>query len=125
LDEILVVLISEMGRSRVVPNAGRDHWTAAYSVMLAGGGLTRGQILGSTTSKGEWPGKRPVTVPEILATVYHRLAIDPNTMLYDAQKTDPPLARRGQADCRTDRLKSDLEGFRTAIAASATHHVRP
>jgi uncharacterized protein (DUF1501 family) len=86
LDEILVVLISEMGRSRVVPNAGRDHWTAAYSVMLAGGGLTRGQVLGSTTSKGEWPGQRPVTVPEILATVYHRLGIDSNTLLYDAQK---------------------------------------
>jgi hypothetical protein len=91
LDEILVVLISEMGRSRLGPNGGRDHWTAAYSVMLAGGGLTRGQVLGSTTSKGEWPGKRPVTVPEILATVYHQLGIDPNTMLHDEQKRPIPI----------------------------------
>jgi hypothetical protein len=91
LGEVLVVLISEMGRSRLGPNGGRDHWTAAYSVMLAGGGLTRGQVLGSTTSKGEWPGRRPVTVPEILATVYHQLGIDPNTMLYDEQKRPIPL----------------------------------
>jgi hypothetical protein len=91
LDEVLVVLISEMGRSRLAPGGGRDHWTAAYSVMLAGGGLTRGQVLGSTTSNGAWPGKRPVTVPEILATVYHQLGIDANAMLYDEQKRPIPL----------------------------------
>jgi uncharacterized protein (DUF1501 family) len=92
LDEVLVVLISEMGRARLGPGGGgRDHWTAAYSVMLAGGGLTRGQVLGSTTSNGAWPGKRPVTVPEILATVYHQLGIDPNTMLYDEQKRPIPM----------------------------------
>jgi uncharacterized protein (DUF1501 family) len=90
LDEVLVVLISEMGRSRL-GSGGRDHWTAAYSVMLAGGGLTRGQVLGSTTSKGESPGKRPVTVPEILGTVYHQLGIDPNALLHDEQKRPIPI----------------------------------
>jgi uncharacterized protein (DUF1501 family) len=86
LDEVVVVLASEMGRSpRISGQAGRDHWTHAYSVMIAGGGLSRGQVLGETTSKGEWPGRRPVTVPEILATVYHRLGIDPNTILHDEQ----------------------------------------
>jgi hypothetical protein len=91
-----MVLISGMGRSRLFQNdgRGRDHWTAAYSVVLAGGGLTRGQVLGSTTSNGAWPGKRPVTVPEILATFYHRLGIDPNTMLYDEQKRPIPLLLR-------------------------------
>jgi hypothetical protein len=87
LDDVLVVLASEMGRSpRVVAQAGRDHWTYAYSVMMAGGGLTRGQVLGETTSKGERPGKRPVTVPEILATIYHQLGIDPNAILRDEQR---------------------------------------
>jgi hypothetical protein len=87
LDDVLVVLASEMGRTpRVVAQAGRDHWTYAYSVMLAGGGLTRGQVLGETTSKGERPGKRPVTVPEVLATVYQQLGIDPNTILHDEQR---------------------------------------
>ncbi len=91
LDEVLVVLISEMGRSRVDPKGGRDHWTAAYSVLLAGGGLTRGQVLGSTTSNGAYPGTSPVTVPELLATVYHRLGIDPNTLLHDREKRPIPL----------------------------------
>jgi uncharacterized protein (DUF1501 family) len=87
LDEVLVLLISEMGRTPIITrDAGRDHWTNAYSVMMAGGGLTRGQVLGSTTRKGEWPGDRPVTVPEILATVYQQLRIDPNTMIYDEQR---------------------------------------
>jgi hypothetical protein len=86
LDEVVVLLASEMGRApRITGNAGRDHWTYAYSIMIAGGGLTCGQLLGETSSKGEWPNKRPVTVPEILATVYHQLGIDPNSLLHDEQ----------------------------------------
>jgi uncharacterized protein (DUF1501 family) len=93
LDEVLVLVLTEMGRTPVISrgNAGRDHWTAAYSVLLAGGGLTRGQVLGSTTEGGRLPGSRPVTVPEILATVYHRLGIDPNTLVRDAQQRPVPI----------------------------------
>lgn len=92
LDEVLVLLISEMGRAPIINrDAGRDHWTQAYSVMMAGGGLTRGQVLGSTTRKGEWPSDRPITVPEILATVYHQLRIDPNTVVYDEQRRPIPI----------------------------------
>ena len=87
LDEVVVVLASEMGRApRISGNAGRDHWTYAYSIMLAGGGLTSGQVLGETTRHGAWPNRRPVTVPEVLATVYHQLGIDPNSLLYDEQR---------------------------------------
>ena len=86
LDEVLVLVSSEMGRTPAINrSAGRDHWTYAYSVLLAGGGLTRGQVVGSTTSLGEWPSSRPISVPEILATVYDRLGIDPNTLLNDEQ----------------------------------------
>jgi uncharacterized protein (DUF1501 family) len=92
LDEVVVVLASEMGRApRISGQAGRDHWTYAYSVLIAGGGLTRGQVLGATTSKGEWPGQRPVTVPEIHATIYQQLGIDPNTILHDELKRPIPI----------------------------------
>jgi uncharacterized protein (DUF1501 family) len=92
LDEVVVLMAGEMGRTPLINGgAGRDHWTFAYSVMLAGGGLTRGQVLGSTTSKGERPGQRPVTPQELLATVYQQLGIDPNTMLYDEQKRPIPI----------------------------------
>lgn len=92
LDDVLVLVAGEMGRTPAInKDAGRDHWTSAYSVMLAGGGLTRGQVLGSTTSKGEWPRQRPVTVTEILATLYHRLGVDPNTLLRDSQDRPVPI----------------------------------
>jgi hypothetical protein len=96
LDEVIVVLASEMGRApRISGQAGRDHWTYAYSVMMAGGGLTRGQVLGETTSKGEWPGERPVTVPEMHATIYHLLGIDPNGILQDKLGRPIPILPEG------------------------------
>src|SRR5262249_48515596 len=86
LDEVLVLVAGEMGRTPVVnSSAGRDHWTSAYSVFLAGGGLTGGLVLGSTTPDRRYPRSRPVTVPEILATLYQRLGVDPNTLLTDSQ----------------------------------------
>lgn len=92
LDEVIVLVASEMGRApRIGADAGRDHWTYAYSVMIAGGGLTRGQVLGSTSRKGERPENRPVTVPEILATIYHQLGIDPNTQIRDGENRPVPI----------------------------------
>jgi hypothetical protein len=64
-------------------------------MMLAGGGLTRGQVLGSSTRHGERPGNRPVSVPEVLATVYQQLGIDPNTLLADEQKRPIPVLPDG------------------------------
>jgi uncharacterized protein (DUF1501 family) len=97
LDEVVVVLSSEMGRApRISGQAGRDHWTYAYSVMMTGGGLTRGQVLGETTSKGEWPGRRPVTVPEIHATIYDQLGIDPNVILRDELGRPIPILPDGK-----------------------------
>ncbi|MBI1914983.1 MAG: DUF1501 domain-containing protein [Planctomycetes bacterium] len=92
LEDILVLVISEMGRTPLVnKQAGRDHWTAAYSVMMAGGGLTRGQVVGSTTSGGQEPSSRPVTVSEILATVYHQLGVDSGVVVYDQQQRPVPI----------------------------------
>jgi uncharacterized protein (DUF1501 family) len=92
LDEVLVLVAGEMGRTPLVnASAGRDHWTTAYSVFVAGGGLTRGQVLGSTTADGRYPNSRPVTVHEILATVYQQLGVDPTGLLQDAQGRPIPI----------------------------------
>jgi len=86
LDDTLVVLMGEMGRTPTMSNrAGRDHWPDAYSVMMAGGGLTQGQVLGSTDRLGAYPDHRPVHLTEILATMYYQLGIDPDTILHDLQ----------------------------------------
>ena len=97
LDEVLVLVAGEMGRTPVVNDAaGRDHWTTAYSVFMAGGGLTRGQVLGSTTPDARYPASRPVTVHEILATVYQQLGVDPETLLTDALGKPIPILPEGR-----------------------------
>jgi uncharacterized protein (DUF1501 family) len=97
LDEVLVLVAGEMGRTPVVNGAaGRDHWTTAYSVFLAGGGLTQGQVLGSTTPDARYPASRPVTVHEILATVYQQLGVDPSTLVTDALGRPVPILPEGR-----------------------------
>jgi hypothetical protein len=92
LDEVLVLVSSEMGRTpKINKDAGRDHWTSAYSVLMAGGGLTRGQVLGRTSSQGERPVDRPVAVPDILTTIYRQLGIQPNVLLHDEQGRPVPI----------------------------------
>jgi len=85
LDDTLVIMMGEMGRTPIINNrGGRDHWPDVYSVMMAGGGLSRGRIVGNSTRGGEKPGDRPVHVTEVLATMYGQLGIDPELRLPDA-----------------------------------------
>ena len=52
LDETLVVLLTDFGRTpRINSAAGRDHYPSVYSVALAGGGIRGGQVYGSSDSK--------------------------------------------------------------------------
>lgn len=97
LDEVLVVVAGEMGRTPVVNSAaGRDHWTTAYSLFMAGGGLTRGQVLGSTTADARYPASRPITVHEVVATVYHQLGVDPNEVIFDSLGQPIPILPEGR-----------------------------
>lgn len=86
LDDTLVLMMGEMGRTPVINNNnGRDHWANVYSALIAGGGLTRGQLLGSSTRDGGLPLERPVHVQELLATLYTQLGIDPELRLPDRE----------------------------------------
>jgi hypothetical protein len=77
LDSTLVMVTSEFGRTpKVNENAGRDHWARVYSLVLAGGGITRGQIYGASNATASEPDRDAVTVEDFLATVYHQLGID-------------------------------------------------
>lgn len=58
------------------PDGGRDHWPNVMSVLLAGGGLKMGQVVGSTTSKGEELKSGRYQVKNVLATVYHAPGVD-------------------------------------------------
>jgi hypothetical protein len=73
---VLVLVWGEFGRTpRVNPRGGRDHWGAAMSVVLAGGGIKTGQVIGATNSRGESP-LDPLWPQDVLATVYRHLGID-------------------------------------------------
>ncbi len=77
LDSTLVILMGEFGRTPKLNSiGGRDHWPRAMSVLLAGGGVKRGQVVGETDAYGELPAERPVLPEDLLATVYALLGID-------------------------------------------------
>jgi len=82
--DVLVVAMGEFGRTpRVNKSAGRDHWGSVMSVLMAGGGLKTGQVVGSSTDKGETPHDRPYRPENILAMIYRHLGIDPANSFLD------------------------------------------
>ncbi len=86
LDETLVLVLSEHGRTPQINKAsggGRDHWSKVYSVMMAGGGVKRGNIVGASDKIGGEVADRPVSPKDILATAYHLLGIDLDSTMPD------------------------------------------
>jgi uncharacterized protein (DUF1501 family) len=82
LESTIVTVTSEFGRTpKINENGGRDHWARVFSQVIAGGGITRGQIYGSTNSTASEPENNPVQVEDFLATVYTQLGIDPTIRL--------------------------------------------
>ncbi|MDA1014388.1 MAG: DUF1501 domain-containing protein [Planctomycetota bacterium] len=83
-DDTTVLICSEFGRTpKINGNAGRDHWPPASCAVMAGGGMTTGQVIGSTTADAGHPDKRPVKYQEIMATLYHNLGLDPKGFVRD------------------------------------------
>lgn len=66
------------------------------SVLLAGGGLRVGQVIGSSTAKGEVPKDRPIEPYDVLATMYRHLDIDPHKTFSDHAGRPMPLLHEGQ-----------------------------
>jgi hypothetical protein len=78
LDSTLIVWMGEFGRTpRINGNQGRDHYPAAWTSVLAGGGLRGGQVVGRTSADGMRVEERPVAVADLLSTICLSLGIDP------------------------------------------------
>jgi uncharacterized protein (DUF1501 family) len=91
LDETLVIVMGEMGRTPKINNnqdGGRDHWGQAYSVLWAGGGIRGGQVVGATDHHGAFVKDSPARPDDIAATLYELLGIPHDLVLRDA--TDRP-----------------------------------
>ncbi len=96
-DETLVVVLSEMGRTpRVNGNAGRDHWTHCFSVLLAGAGLKGGSVVGASDAHAAYVKDRPVRPADVVATVLQCLGIDPDLMVPDRAGRPHHAANGGQ-----------------------------
>ena len=57
--------------------------------LLAGGGMPCGQVIGSTDRLGGEADSRPVTFPEVFATLYRNLGIDVNSATVTDNKGRP------------------------------------
>ena len=85
LERTLVAVLGDFGRTpKINNNAGRDHWNACYSILLAGGGIQAGTIYGASDRTGGLPIESPVTPGDVIATVYRLLGVDSTYQLYDA-----------------------------------------
>ena len=86
LDDTLVVLVGEFGRTPRISKGGggvngRDHWSQCYSAMLAGAGVRGGAVYGASDATAAYVKDDPVSLEDFTATLYAALGIDPATRL--------------------------------------------
>ena len=97
LDKTLVVVASEFGRPAGFDGGGgRGHYAKAFTVALAGGGLKNGKTIGVTDELGMAIVERPVSVPDLHATIHCALGIDPSEELYTPDDRPVPITDGGQ-----------------------------
>jgi len=98
--KILIVAAGEFGRTPRLARAdgliGRDHWPAAQSALISGGGLRVGQLIGATDRRGEYPSDRPLTPKDLLATIYRHLGIDHRAEFQDHSGRPIPILADGE-----------------------------
>jgi hypothetical protein len=93
LDETLVVLLGEFGRTPKVVSTGRDHWAPCFFGLFAGAGVRGGQVIGKSDRVGAYPATAPYSPDDVGATVYHVLGVDPAAEVRDRQDRPVQLNR--------------------------------
>ncbi len=97
LDSTLVMVSSEFGRSsKVNKDEGRDHWPKVFSVVLAGGGIKKGLIHGSSDATAAEPANNPVGIEDLAMTIYNRLGINGEKKLLSPGNRPIDIARGGR-----------------------------
>ncbi|MEK6261554.1 MAG: DUF1501 domain-containing protein [Planctomycetota bacterium] len=90
LDKTLIVVGTEFGRPASFDGGGgRGHHGKCFSIALAGGGLKNGITIGKTDELAMKVESRPVSVPDLHATIYAALGIDTQTHLYAGDRPVP------------------------------------
>ncbi len=90
LDRTLIAIGTEFGRpSDFDARGGRGHQSAAFTLVLAGGGLRHRGAYGATDELCQRITQNPVSIPDFHATIYSALNIDPAKILYDGSRPVP------------------------------------
>lgn len=97
LDDTLVVMMGEMGRTPQINNrAGRDHWSSTQSIIWAGGGVKPGQVLGATDDRCMYPTTEPYGVEDVLVTIFRQLGVDTTKTYYTPLGRPVPIVNGGR-----------------------------
>jgi len=90
LDKTLVAVGTEFGRPpEFDARGGRGHQAACFSMVLAGGGLRHGRTIGVSDELAKTIVERPVSIPDMHATILAALGVDPSKELYHDQRPVP------------------------------------
>jgi hypothetical protein len=83
LDETLVVWMGDFGRTPRIsqPWASRDHWPHAFSILMAGAGLPRGKVYGSTDDQAAFVTADPLSPADLTATIFKLLGVNPRAVV--------------------------------------------
>ena len=97
LDETLVVMLGEMGRTpKINKDAGRDHHSMAQTVILAGGGTKRGALIGATDETATHVTTTPVGIHDLLRTIFHLMGINSDKIHYTPLGRPVPIVNGGK-----------------------------
>ncbi len=100
METTLVVCLGEFGRAPLVAiesnfkgsSAGRKHWAAAYSIVMAGAGVRGGTTVGATDRQAAYPISTKYGPWDVTATIFHALGIDPSGHFYDSSNRPYPIS---------------------------------
>jgi hypothetical protein len=96
LGSTLIALGTEFGRTPDINmNSGRDHYPAAYSCILAGGGIKGGTVYGETDGMGKKVKANPVKPEDFLATIGHGLGLNLDETVYSPTQRPFTFADKG------------------------------
>ena len=97
LKTTLVMVTSEFGRTpKINKTGGRDHWPKVFSTVMAGGGIKRGFVYGSTDATAVEPQDNALSVENWAHTVYHLTGIDASRKLKGPGNRPIPIVDSGK-----------------------------
>lgn len=113
LDSTIVWWGGEFGRTPKVQweppwNGGRGHYGKVFSHVVAGGGFKGGQVVGSSTERGEEVKERPVYPVDLIGSIYQLLGVDAGAKLPHPQGREvtvlPTVAEAGSSGGRLTEI---------------------